>query len=134
MKMRRLLLGIAAGILMSVPLLPAPAFAAEPSALLIAAAGYTAEKSVTTTQILSTAIKAEHATASASTSRLCGCLSGESAALAIVRPNNDGFVARDPGDESDGDGEEGRMPRAVAVIPGDNDASGDGDHELPQAA
>lgn len=159
MKTKRYLLGIVVGILMSVPLMPAHAMdIAEPSALLTADAGYTADKAATTNQILSTAIKAEHATASASASRshpnndgmkgastfatsMAASEVGHSPTIAgrdrLDEDVDEGayadrFLARGPGDEDEDDA--ARRPGLIAIIPGDNVPSGDGDHELPQAA
>ncbi len=155
----RLLLGLCLGMALSVPAFSEPVITAEPSALLTASAGYSADKAATH-QTLSTAITAKHATASASASRLCGSIGGIaldtapinaciSVALGVGHPATiasrdrldeevdegayaERYLARGPGDDEDDDA--ARMSRVIASIPGDNEASGDGDIELPQAA
>lgn len=119
--MRRSIIALATGLLLSLSALcAAPAMAIEPTPQLAAAIS-APEKAVNSDQTLSTAIKAQHATASASAER--------------TWPNNDGVTAlRDPGDEGDGSeaaGTEGKF----AAIPGDNETSGSGDSErMPLAA
>lgn len=110
-------------------MLALPAFATADTMMLLPAAAYTApEKAMTTAAITSTADQAQHATASASASRLCasGPTGGDPdydspaplIALGVGHAHLVSFAMRDPGDESDStDNPDG----IVAGIGGDDD-------------
>lgn len=90
------------------------------------------EKAMTIAATTSTAIKAQHATASASAERLCSSTSAAVAMDLTVHTSSIGVLAlRDPGDEGDGTDNSTDTDGLIAlgVDPGDGEGS-DGDGRL----